>query len=195
MKKIFIVCLLFAIGCQDQKSKFFEMALAVEDNYKAEIPNVSTIDTIYLEVDTITAKKKAELQAKEYDYALLDLRYNHKIPNYYLTDSAITDPSNLKPFEEDLVSKRDHLYSTLNTLDSVKFICFLVHPVVIVSKSNMVREAYESFIFMDNGFRIIPKEKLIEKITEIDYSESNPVLKYDYPDFKRPNLVYSRFVN
>jgi hypothetical protein len=147
---IVLILSLVAVSCHVNKDKFRPMADNIKKELMTEIPDVKTIDTIYLLIRTISPRDKIILQAIEYLWASTEAKNNGD------SDSLI------------LKEKSNQIFRQSDFADSTTFLFYEAAPMAIYTKRNSQKGMADTKMFFDKDFNFIPKYTVIQKIAKTD---------------------------
>ena len=164
MKKGLLIIALFAAiaGCKSNHDKLQPIADVVKKYYMAELPQISSIDTIYMFVDTITPSGINILQAGEYLEAKFNLEYNES----YLSniDTILFDFPTKESLSEYDEKKADEYFALAKKADSTTFLYYQVSPMVIYKKQNLEREMARNTLYFDKNFNLVPLSSFVKSV-------------------------------
>lgn len=152
---VYIVSFSLAIGCQSNKDKFQPMVDEIEKELTARIPELATIDTVYLLVRALSPRDIATLQAIEYTWAATEAKRNGS------ADSSMFDDKSYEILEQS------------KNADSVTIMYYEAAPLVIFKTKSQERKQLDTRMFFDRKFSVVRKYSLITKVSQTDNTPLN----------------------
>ncbi len=123
------------LGCHVNRDKFKPMADAIKKEYMAQIPNIKSVDTIYLMIKAITPRGKNIIQSAEYRWAWTQAKREHN------PDSSFYE------------NKSNEIIDRTDAFDSTTFLCYAARPMAIFTMNNMKKGIAESGMYFDKDMK------------------------------------------
>lgn len=145
-----LLLFVFTSSCENPKSTFQPIADGIKKYMLENVPEIKSVDTMHLVIDTVTPRVKCVIQSAEYSWASTEAK------RAGLADSAF--------FE----AKADSVMDLYDKLDSNSFLYYRARPLVICTKNNLEREMASKWLYFDKNFKQISKYSFIEKASNVD---------------------------
>lgn len=190
MKKLLIVFLaISATACQSKKQQLQPIADVVKKHFLAELGDVEKIDTIYLQVDTLTAKSLKMLQSYQFKYDAIDLKIDPSTDFEYNEKYPIIDTTGgeaVIKMIKDRERKADSCRAIAANLDSVNILYYEVRPMVLFTQKNMIRKTAESRLYLDKNLNMVSQKSVLDYV-----SKNYATTAIKFSDYKQlPDEVY-----
>lgn len=171
-----VLIFVFTSSCKSQTSTFQPMADGIKQYFLENVPNIKSVDTVYVLIDTITPRLKCIVQSAEYYWASTEAKTINS------ADSSI------------LKAKGDSVIDLSDKLDNTTFLYYRARPLIIYTKSNLEKGMAEKWLYFDKSFKLTPKYSFINKIAKTDNESLSletytPLSQQDYKNFEESGVL------
>jgi hypothetical protein len=173
LKKIYVAAIISFLtsACHENKTKFQPMIDRIKQKISAEVPNLKSIDTIYLLVRILTPQDVMSLQGIEYTWAATEAKRTGN------PDSTIFD------------DKAYDIFVNAEHSDSTTFMYYEAAPYIIFTTKSLEKQMGDTRLYFDKQFNVIPKYSLVKKIaptdnTKLDVQPYKPFSPEDYKELE-----------
>lgn len=175
--KYLILFTIFLTGasCKSEKKKFQPLADNMKQHFLEIIPDIKSVDTMYILVDTVTSRLKGVIQSAEY------LRASTEAKNSGNPDRSVFETKSMSTLYES------------ESFDDKTFLYYRARPLVVFHTNNSKMGMAEKWLYFDKYFRIVDQYSFIERASQnndnLSLREYAPLSPDDYKNIKESGIL------